>query len=413
MKILHIIPTYRPAYGRGGPIWSVHNFNKALSERGHDVTIYTTDIDIPKGEVPLNEPTDVDGLEVVYFPESWPYIWEYWRVGFIPMFFPRAWEYSRDMHIAMRDNIEDFDIVHITSTFLAASTLGGYYSKKADVPYVISPRGNFMVPMERKLPYLKKPYIYLFEFFSLKDAIIHCTVEKEKQDHIRKGIAHKDFITIPNGVDLDELDTDIPEGQFREKYDIDKNRPVVLFLGRLSWKKGLDTLVPSMKKVLEEVPEALLVIAGSSSDNYGDKVKKWVEEEGIEGNTLFTGWISGDDKFSALQDSDIFVLPSYSENFGMAAVEAMYFELPVVLTPKVGIAEEVRESRAGLITEKDEDDFAQAVVSLLRDESMASNLGKNGKRLVEEKFAMDQIAHQWEDAYQKIISEYTQQSTDS
>ncbi len=129
MKILHIVPAYLPAHRYGGPIESVHNLNVALARAGHDVTVFTTDIN---GEGRVSVKTDalvmMDGVRIFYFRGS----------------FPRLWFYSRDMHHALAERMNEFDIVHITSVFLAASALGARYAKKIKRPYVISPRGSLM-----------------------------------------------------------------------------------------------------------------------------------------------------------------------------------------------------------------------------------------------------------------------------
>src|SRR5512146_3137686 len=113
MKILHIVPSYLPAYGYGGPIQSVHNLNKWLVKKGMDVTVYTTNIDGRKRlNVPTCEEVVLDGVKVRYFP-----------ITFAP------WQYSSAMKAALEENAGGFDLIHITSVFLSASTLGAYYAK--------------------------------------------------------------------------------------------------------------------------------------------------------------------------------------------------------------------------------------------------------------------------------------------
>ncbi|MFB6212834.1 MAG: glycosyltransferase [Candidatus Magasanikbacteria bacterium] len=404
MKILHLIPTYRPAYSRGGPIWSVHNLNKQLAKKGVDIDLYTTDIDISEGKVPLNKKVDVDGIDVTYFPES-KNIFDYRSVGFIPYFFPRRWEYSRDMHLNLKENISKFDLVHITSTFLTVSTLGAYYANQHNIPYVISLRGNFMSHIDQKNSWGKKIYSKLIESYALKHAkALHTTVELEKEQYLNRSLPKNDFVTIPNGLDLDELDKNVEDGSFRDKHNIDANRPIVLFLSRIDWKKGLDTLIPAMKKVIDEIPDCLLVIAGSGDDQHTKEMKDLVREQNLEDNVYFAGWVEGKQKTAAFKDADLFALSSYSENFGMAVVEAMYYKLPVLITPEVGVSKEVQRAQAGKIIKKDEEEFGKKIIELLEDKEQRNEMGRNGKRLVDKKFAMSEIADQWQEAYQNILS---------
>src|SRR3989344_4717681 len=121
MKILHITPAYVPSWKHGGPIISVHTLNKYLARRGVDVTVYTTTINGSENlSVPVGVPVMMDGVRVFYFHPS----------------FPRAWSYSRGLHRMLAKTIQEFDLVHITSVFLAASTLGAYYAKKFRKLYI-------------------------------------------------------------------------------------------------------------------------------------------------------------------------------------------------------------------------------------------------------------------------------------
>lgn len=409
MKILHIVPSYVPAYRRGGPIWSVHNLNKWLVRKGVDVIVYTTDIDV-KGQVSLEKEVDVDGVKVYYFPLSFPKIWKYWRVLFWPAFIPRHWEYSKELHEAMAKNIKSFDLVHITSTFLFASTLGARYAKRHSVPYIISPRGNLMEPMEideagKPLrPYKKKLYMALVEKKNLAGAdAIHFTVEREKKEYGKHAPPFQKAIVIPNGLEIESFEKNVPRGAFRQKFGIGQDKKIVLFLSRISWKKGLDTLIPAFANVLKEEPNLVLVLAGADDERYGNKVKKWIDDYGVKDKVIFTGVILGKDKIAALQDSSLFVLPSYSENFGMAVVDAMYCSLPVVVTNKVGIAPSVIKRKTGLVIEKNEVQLAKAILRILRDEKLAKEMGENGKKLVESEFLMPKIIERWIEAYRSII----------
>ncbi|MEK7089219.1 MAG: glycosyltransferase [Patescibacteria group bacterium] len=149
MRILHIVPSYYPAHRYGGPIQSVHNLNKELVRQGVDVTVYTTSADGPNNlEVPNGVPVDLDGVKVYYF-----------KLGFL-----RSWFYSRTLHKMLAKTAGDFDLIHITSVFLFASTLGAYYAKKFKKSYIISPRGSLMKePLEMRKSFLKKMYLFLIE----------------------------------------------------------------------------------------------------------------------------------------------------------------------------------------------------------------------------------------------------------
>lgn len=405
MKILHIVPTYLPAYNRGGPIWSVHNLNKELVKKGIDVTVYTTNIDV-EGKVEEGKEVIVDGVKVWYFPASFPRIWEYWRVGIIPAFFPRHWEYSRDLHKALIRNTKNFDIIHVTSTFLFASALGPWYAKKHDIPSVLSPRGNLMEPLELKGARKKKAYIHLIEKRSLaKFSAIHFTVPQEKEQYLHHELPLKKAVIIPNSIEVGEFKDRPQKGEFRNKIRLPKEAELILFIGRLNWKKGFDTLIPAFRRVAKKNPRARLVIAGGDDEGYRRNIQLLISNFQLEDKVIFTGMITGADKIAVLQDCDVFVLSSYSENFSMAAVEAMHFGLPVVLTKRVGVAPDVKKAGAGFVVEKDEKKVAQAMINILEDKDRKNKMGKAGRNLVEEKFEVSSTTDKWIEIYKDLLCE--------
>src|SRR5439155_23946261 len=127
--------------------------------------------------------------------------------------------------------------------------------------------------------------------------------------------------------------------------------PYVLYLGRLSWKKGLDKLIRAVS--LE--PRLRLVIAGNDDEAHLPRVQAWIAEAGIETRaTVLPRFVSGVDKVALLAGATVFALPSASENFGIAALEAMAAGCPVVVSEGVGLAAAIRDADAGVVAAPDE-----------------------------------------------------------
>lgn len=391
MKILHIIPSYLPAVYASGPIKPTYSFNKALVEKGIEVVVYTMNMDGDKKlDVPLEKEMDIDGVKVFYFPMTF-----------------RPWQYSYKLHWALAKNIKNFDLIHITSIFLSVSTLGAYYAKKFKKPYIISPCGSLMkIPLSfGKLK--KKFYISLVEKRNLKNAAAtHFTVEAEKEEYLKAGLPLKKAIVIPNGFDPEEFQYIDLRSQyigFKKKLGIGIDKKVVLFLGRLNWIKGLDTLIPAFAEVIKKEPKAVLILAGPDDEGYKGNIQLLITNYQLQNKAIFTGMLTGEKKVAAYLSADVFVLPSYSENFGMAVVEAMYFGLPVVITKEVGISPNVEKTGAGIVIDKDKNQLAEAILKILNKPDLAKKMGENGKKLVREEFNSDKIADKWINEYKMII----------
>src|SRR5262249_43069674 len=214
MKILHVVPTYYPAIRYGGPIRSVHGLASAQAAQGHDIHVYTTNVDgdgvLP---VPLDRSTRLDGVNVWYFATS----------------FGRRIYWSPKMREALALNIKNFDILHLHSVFLWPTSAAAQAARKARVPYVLSPRG-MLVPdlIRRKSSLAKLAWICLFERRNIEHAAaIHLTSEVEAMDLRALGLRCKRSTVVPNGIDPPATSID----RLSPRYSNRPRRPFVLFLG--------------------------------------------------------------------------------------------------------------------------------------------------------------------------------------
>jgi glycosyltransferase involved in cell wall biosynthesis len=320
MRILHVVPTYIPAYRYGGPIYSVHGLCKALAGLGHDVNVFTTNVDGDKdSDVPLGQPVDLDGVKIWYFPSK--------RL--------RRIYWSPPMQKELEKQIKDFNILHLHSIFLWPTWAAARVARKVRKPYIISPRGMLVQELiKRKSRFAKNLWISLIEKNNLEHAAaIHMTTENEKLETQKFGFNLPPIFIVPNGVDF--VETKEQNSQITPSIsDLLKRKPFLLFLSRINWKKGLDRLIPA----LTYIPDIPLIIAGNDEENYKPKIVKLAESHGVIDRITFTGQVSGSDKVALLKNASALVLPSYSENFGNVVLEAMAVGCPVVVTPEVGVS---------------------------------------------------------------------------
>ncbi len=389
MKILQLIPYYLPAYQYGGPIHSVHNLCREMVEKGVDVTVWTTKLGLKnRDDIPSGKEVFVDGVRVHYFP----------IIG--------SFHYSLSPALLkyMDKRIKDFNVVHIQGVYQFHSLVGGYYARKYGIPYVLSPRGMFLPEFIKMKGRLKKSlYINLVERRNLEESdLIHCTTEEERKGLKYLGVRLKKTIVVPNGIELGEIRGESKTKTFRKKFNLSE-KTIILFLGRLIWSKGLNLLISAFVSIVSRYPEARLVIAGPDSRGYRKKVEKWIKECRIEDFITFTGFLDGKEKLDALNESDIFVQPSYSESFGMATVEAMAAGLPVVISKKVGIWDVIANDNCGKIVDLNPESIAKGVIYLLENPKERKCLGARARETAKKEFSIQVVAERMIKAYKSVV----------
>lgn len=377
MRFLHVAPNYLPAVRYGGPIQSIHGLCRALVELGHEVHVYTTDVDGPgRLDVPLGEPVDQDGVKVWYFPVS----------------FPRRIFYSPAMRDALEKRIGQFDFVHLQSTYLWPMWAAARIARRAGVPYVLTPRGTLVKELvRRKSRYAKLAWINLVERKTIRQAaFLHVTTEHEAEALGGFNFQLPVVEIIPNGIGNEEADF----GGDAMETSATKG-DTILFLGRLSWEKGLDRLIPAMAYL----PGVNLLIAGNDERGYRATLEALAAQHGVASRVRFLGSIYGREKKRLFHAASLMVLPSYSENFGNVVLEAWAMGCPVAVTQEVGLASVVRESGAGVVVPGEPHLLGAALMESLNRPEMLITMGMRGKQLVVDRFSWRAIAQQMQAAY--------------
>ena len=385
MKILHVVPTYLPAWRYGGPIMSVHGLCKGLSDLGHDVHVFTTNVDGPgDSDVPLGVPMDIDGVKVWYF-QSKQLRRLYW---------------SPQMAKALEEQTGSFALLHLHSIYLWPTWAAARAARRAGIPYLLSPRGMLVKELvKRKSHWPKLAWLIFIERCNLeKSAGIHVTSRREAEDAVKFGYRLPVIVTMPNGVDPHEdYGTDMISPAIQQLLaGIDS---YILYIGRINWKKGLDRLIPAMS----HVPHARLVMAGNDEENYQPVLEALADKYGVRERIAFTGLVQGADKAALLRNAIILVLPSYSENFGNVVLEAMTAACPVAVTPEVGAADIVQQYGAGLVIDGDPTTLGNGLREMLEHPEKLAQMGRRGRRAVEENFTWEAVAKQMEQVYTEIL----------
>jgi len=375
------VPSYLPAWRYGGPIHSVHGLCGALAAQGHEIHVFTTNVNgSTDSDVPLGIAVDIDGVQVWYFPSKCL----------------RRLYYSPLMKGALKTRIKEFDLVHLHSVFLWPMWVAAGCARRAHVPYVIAPRGMLVAELIReKNKVIKKLSIALFDRRVLKGATaIHFTTEREKADCLALGINVSCGVVVPNGIDISEIPVNI-----RNSKKKNTAKPYILYFGRINWKKGIDRLIRAM----QFLPEARVNIVGNDEEAYLPTLKLLAHDLGVRNQVKFHGPAKLEKKWEWITGASVLVLPSRSENFGNVVLEAMAVGVPVVVTPEVGLADTVKRSGAGIVADGNPESIATAIKKIIHDRKKAHSMSEAGRHTVETEYTWENVAGQMEEAYQGVL----------
>ncbi|HHW05596.1 MAG TPA: glycosyltransferase [Methanothermobacter sp.] len=381
MRILHVCPYFKPSWEGGGPPRFVYDLASQQVAMGHDVTVYTSDGFKKRVKVEKNTPVNVDGIRTYYFRNLSIYLTGKFNMP-LPYYLPV---------VALRE-IKTFDVIHIHEhrTFLAVLT--SILARRYNIPYIVQPHGS-APRMTKSLQ--KKFFDKLIGnkiIYNAKRIIASSSIESKYYIEVYPKLEKNMITRLPNPVNIPE----IPDrGSFKRKWGLEKNK-IIIYLGRIHEKKGLDLLVKAFHKIKNE--NLKLVIIGPD-DHYLGRLKKLISDLELDDRILLTGPLYDRDKFEALVDADVFILPSKEyESFGMAAAEAIACGTPVIVTSNCGISEWMEPS-SGLIVEADEKKLRNAMMIIL----------ENPERFhpqVPRMFKIEKIANGIEEIYKDAINGY-------
>jgi glycosyltransferase involved in cell wall biosynthesis len=284
--------------------------------------------------------------------------------------------YARGLWSALREELPTTDVLHIHSLYLYPQLSAAWHAARLAVPYVVSIHGA-LDPYIRRRGRARKALVTALAQGRILDraAALHVTADAEAA--LISGVASDTpREVIPAGLDVARFDGESDSFEhFRSERLAGHRGPVVLNVGRIAAKKGLDSLIRAFPSVLAEIRNAHLVIAGPDDEGLVPGLEALAAELGIARQVTFLGMLDRAGVVGALRCAQVWALPSHTENFGIAVVEAMAAGLPVVITPEVNIANDVSKAGAGIVTKGDPAAFAKAIVSLLSDERTRRAIG--------------------------------------
>ena len=388
IKVLHVLPSL--SLKLGGPTQVALNLVSALREIEIDAEIATTNDDQDTVlDVPLRERVIYQNVPVYFFPR-----------------FPiriKEFLFSTELTRWLWQHQKNYDLVETHYLFSYAPSCSAAIARQFKTPYFVNTIGQ-LTPWALAQGQLKKKiYSAIIEKQNLNQAAaIHCTSNGEAEDVTQFGIKTPKMV-LPLGV---TPPIPIPDAKQKlcQQYQIPADVPIILFLSRLHPKKRPDLLLQTLGQLSLDCPFHL-IMAGSGESAYVKILQDLVTTLNLSNRTVFTGFVTGQDKDLLLQGSDLFVLPTYSENFGIVLAEAMVAGLPVITTAGTQIAPDIARVKAGLIVDGDSTALGSAISQLLQNPHQCAILGQNGQRFALNNYAWPSIARNLASAYGAIVNQ--------
>lgn len=383
MRILHICAY---SWEVGGPPKVIFDHADVALRYGHQVDILSP---MSAGETPYPTPA---GAHLIVCRRT-PLISRFFR------------EFSGDLYRYLRKNIQRYDIVHCHGLWHFGA-LAPFLLDRS-VAKVVTPHG-VLDPWVYAHNRWKKTVIDVLaqKTYLRRASLVQALSTDERTDILRYlGDQHPNpnVVVIPNGVRLSDFAQLPPQGTFRQTFAIPADRRMVLFMSRLNAKKGLDLLLPAFRDYVRRHPDTVLVLAGGD-DGYEATARQFIDQQNLGDSVRMVGILTGNMKKAALADADLFVLPSYSEGFSMAVLEAMAVGTPTLVSDKVGFSDEIRRHEAaGLLTELTPGGVLNGLETLLGNEALGQRISQNATALLRAQYDINIVAKRLLDEYEKVV----------
>ena len=376
MKILQVIPYFTPQ--RGGDVNVCYNMSKYLIEHNNEITIATTDF-----ELDTNYVNTIPEISVVNFK----------CIRNIGLFL-----YSPDINIWAKENVKNFDVVHLHTFRSYQNNVICKYCREYDIPYILQAHGSMLPYSEKDL--LKKAYDLVWGNKILNEAAEFIALTRiEANQYNSKGILENKIRIIPNGISMLGYETQLQKGDFKKKYGLSTGCRIILYVGRLHKSKGIELLLEAFADICTRMEDVILVIVGPNSGHKA-VLEKFIGDLEIKDKVLFTGFIQDDEKKAAYMDADVFVTPKFS-GFPITILEACAYGAPVVITKKGDEIDGIRGNIGGIV-DYDFKQLSDAIYLILTDDELRDEIKEKQKELIIKNYQWNIIAKKLNNLYKEF-----------
>ncbi len=406
MNILHITPSYKPAYIYGGTTVSISRLceaqadfistlNKTNDSSVNKVTVYTTTANGKEElDIATNTSILVDNVEVWYF-ERQTKDHTHFSIGLLKKLFQTA---------------KNFDAIHVHSWWNTVVIFSVLICILKGAKVIVAPRGmlgEYTLQSQKNSP--KSIFHKFIGKKLLKKSYLHLTaqIEREEVNYIKDN---RVFV-LPNLLSLPTNQNKIAQ----KKVVVENNRTKedsttfkLVFMSRIHPKKGLEILIEAISLFCNQndnpkINLQLDLIGKSESIDYQNSLKQLISQKNIEEKVNWIGWLEGNNKFEHLEKSDLFILPSFNENFANVVIECLSTGTPVLVSDKVGLADYVKEKNLGWVCKTNNvESLLKTLKTAINDKIKREKIRQTAPQIIEEDFSSQKLAQKYIEMYQKI-----------
>ena len=328
-------------------------------------------------------------LHVVTHESLYPVEVEHCKLHFLHK---NIWGAMKQEWIALLDEVQP-DIVHVHGCWDPQCAWVQKWSQKKGYKVILTTHGMLEPWIIKRNYWIKKlPALILYQKIAIRKAdYIHVTAERERDNFRRLGYNEKVKV-VPNAVNVEEI----------KRKDSWKRTKTILFLARVHMQKGVRFLFEATSALKNELRGYKVVIAGEGAPSYIETLKQMALQSGVQDIISFAGGVYGEEKWNLFRKADVFVLPSFSENFGIAIAEALASGTPDITTKGTPWTD-LEKYNCGWHTEIGTLPTVNALKEFLQlDEQTLETMGRNGRRLIEEKYSTQSMADEMMKLYKMV-----------
>jgi glycosyltransferase involved in cell wall biosynthesis len=374
---------------------------KGLKKRGHDITIATTDGDgyfYDKKRSALYAPIRkklINGQEKIIEIDGMSIYPIHCNSSKFGMYCFSASKEAKKI-------IREFDLIYIINWYYHLGMVFSKIAHEYKVPFIVGPMASLQAQAHNMKNKQKWILDKMYTNKMLKNADgFHCVGHQEKESLLKLGVKPEKINIIDNGIVLKNYDTK-KTTQILEKNKIKLNgNPYLLNIGRIDPKKGIDLMLLVFSQLNKKYKNLRLVIVGTGPENYVKEMKELTKKLGINESVKFTGYVTEEEKIELLNSAKLFVVTSHSDVHTTTAIEAMAVGIPVVIT-KASDFPEIDSYEAGFTVESTQKSIYDAIEELLEDEEKLKRFSKNAKKLVNDRFLLENQIEKYEKMFMEI-----------